>query len=372
MILGGYGETGRRLARLVVKHLGADVIVAGRDGSRANALADELNAGGFRGHAEGLRVDATKPGDVRLALTGVDLFCHTGPAFEKDATQALANAVLESQTDWLDVQLSPIQSGVLKGMDPEIRQAGRCFSIQAGFHPGMAALLVRWAAEQLDAVSSAVVASYLNPKGGIPYTSGVDELVEMFRDYTVHRFEDGRWIESSGAKKGDYRKFEFPFGLGKTTCVAMDLEEMMALPGMIAGLQETAFFIGGGDPITNWMVSPVVMAGLKLLPFMPLRFWGRLYVGSMRLFSRPPYGTALLLEAAGTNAGGPATVRLAIQHRDAYDLTAIPAAAVMRQVLDGSAHRPGVHYSAHLPIPAVMLAAMESMGVEIINLTEEA
>ena len=54
----------------------------------------------------------------------------------------------------------------------KIERAGCRFVIQAGFHPGILAALVRHATQQMDAIHSAIVGSVIRDRDGVPFTSG--------------------------------------------------------------------------------------------------------------------------------------------------------------------------------------------------------
>ncbi len=58
LILGGYGNTGRPLARLLLQETDAHLLLAGRDLAKALALAAKLNAGFGGDRVRGCHVDA--------------------------------------------------------------------------------------------------------------------------------------------------------------------------------------------------------------------------------------------------------------------------------------------------------------------------
>jgi saccharopine dehydrogenase-like NADP-dependent oxidoreductase len=363
LLLGGYGETGRRLARHLLERTGARLRLAGRDRTRAEALAAELNRAHPGQRASGLALDAADQAALRRALDGVNLLIVATTAPERPAE--LAEAALEAGSDWVDLQFAPRQAATLGSLAPRLEAAGRCFVTQGGFHPGIPAALVRWAAARARTLESATVASWLNPRGGIPYTPAVVELVEMFRDYHAHLFRDGRWQRISGWKLSDYPAVDFGPGFGRHRTFPMDLDEMKPLPERIPTLRRTGFLIAGSDPVTNWIVSPLMMAGLGLLPRVRLETWGRLYCWSIRTFARPPYGTLVQLDAEGREDGRRVRLRLALHHEDGYELTAIPVVAMVRQLLDGSARQPGLHLMGLLVEPERLLQDCEAMGVRV-------
>jgi len=374
LLLGGYGEAGKALGSLLVNQLGAEVFVAGRNFERAKEVATSLNDSSEPALAKPYELDASDLAAFRDALDGVDFFVHAGPALDPETTRGMAKRVIEAGAHWIDLHFDQRETTLLKEFDEQVRDAELCFAMQSGFHPGLPATMVRWAAGHMDVIEEALVYSFLRPRGGIPYTSGVDELVAMFADYRAKLFLDGEWKEVKGSSTKALRKFKFDFGLGSSSCFAMNLEEMEGLPEMYPSLKTTGFYIGGGDFVTNWIVSPLMMGGLKVLPGISHSRWGKLYSWSTRTFSRSPFGTCVQLAAKGIHQGEEATLGLSIVNDDAYMLTAIPAAATIAQILDGTVCKPGVHYAAHIPEPVRMMADMEILGAEVLRktpLTEE-
>ena len=185
LVLGGYGETGRRLARLRVERTDAHVVVAGRDARGAAALAAELGAQRVRG----IGLDAADAPSVRRALEAVHLFVNAAVVARHVA--ALARTAISAGTDWLDSRFTAARLGSSTvWRDTPLRDAALP---QAGFHPGVPAALVRWAALRADGLRGAWISSVLAERGGIPATSGLDELVASIREYRAMRYENGRW-----------------------------------------------------------------------------------------------------------------------------------------------------------------------------------
>lgn len=367
LILGGYGETGKRLAGMLAAHTDAEVIIAGRNGEKAVATSENINRDTGSRRSRPLALDARDPAVVRSALEGVRLVAHAAPALGAEATRQLAETVIEAGADWIDVQIDPAQTVALRSLDGKARDRGVCLAIQSGFHPGLPAAMIRWAAKHVDELPVAEVFSFLNPDKGLVITQGVDELFDLFRNYRVRLLENGVWRNLSMWDRQAMRTFTFEHGYGKATCGAMSLDELDELTELIPELRKTGFFIGGSDAVTNWITTPLILAGLKLLPFVKNSAWAKLWVGSMRLFGHPPYGTALQLAGSGRINSEEKPIRLVIDHPDEYVLTAAPMYATAMQMLDGSVRPAGVHFAAHLPEPERMLDDMEKLGVRIVR-----
>lgn len=359
LVLGGYGETGRRLVRLLVERTDARVVVAGRDYRRATALAAELGADRVRG----IGLDAADTPSVQRALEGVGLLVNL--AVVPRHVAALARMALATGTDWLDFQIHRGQARILDEMANEIAAAGRCFVTQAGFHPGVPAALVRWAARRVDELRGAWIASVLAERAGLPATSGLDELVAGFRDYRAMRYENGRWRQLAGWRPSDYPVVDFGFGFGRRRTFVMEFDELFPLPDRLPGLRRLGFSITM-DAATN-VASSLILPALAITGPRPraIRAYSRLMSWTNRTFGRPPYGCVVQMDAQGVRGGAPTTLAVRLFHEDGYDLTAIAGASMAEQLTDGSARRPGLHRMGLIVDPERLLADMETLGVRV-------
>jgi saccharopine dehydrogenase (NAD+, L-lysine-forming) len=157
--------------------------------------------------------------------------------------------------------------------------------------------------------------------------------------------------------------FGRPFG--RQYCLPMFLEEMRLLPDWYPALRETGFLVGGFNWFVDWVLSPVILAVLWLFPRRGVAPMARLMRWGLNRFSRPPYGTQLKLEARGTRAGAPLALDVKVAHADGYALTAIPVAACLLQILDGSARRPGLWLQAHVVEPERFIRDLARLGAEV-------
>lgn len=355
LILGGYGATGRLLAKHLLAQTEARIILAGRSAEKARTFAAQLGDP----RASSRQVDAADPASLRAALQGVDMCLVAAPTTHQ--AEWVVRACLEAGVDYLDVQFSSAKLAALYQAEPEIQKAGLCFVSEAGYHPGLPAAMVKYAASRMDTLESAVTAGYLNIGPGFPYTEAVDELMEGFLDYDARVFKDGSWTRPG---QWAMKKFDFGEDIGPRTCYSMFFEELRCLPELYPSLKETGFYISGSNWIADLLITPIVMAGLKIAPRRGLRPLGKLMWWGMKQ-SKPPYGVKIAVEAAGQKDGKPVTLRAGVRHADGYELTAIPVVATLKQYMDGSARRPGLHMMGQIAEPVRLFADMEEMGAEI-------
>lgn len=360
LILGGYGSTGRLIARHLLEQSTVELVLAGRNLTRAQALAGELNATFTGGRVSAVTADAADPASLRAALTGVTLLIVASPTTQHTAT--VVRAALDAGADYLDVQLDAGKLAVLQAQAAEIEAAGRCFITEAGFHPGLPSALVRLAAASLDQVETALTAGFLNMGHNLPYTEAVDELMQAFVDYQAQVYKNGAWSKSSSY---DMRTVDFGGQIGSRMCYSMFFEELRALPQLIPGLREVGFYISSTHWVNDWLITPIILVGLKIAPKRGLRPLGRLMWWGMQTFHKPPYIVSLLVDAQGRQDGHPARLRASVSHPDGYELTAVPVVAALLQVLDGTMRKPGLWMMGQLVDPLRLCEDMRRMGVEV-------
>jgi len=365
VVLGGYGNTGRACARLLLERTSARVVIAGRDRDRAEGLARELNAGHGGGRASSAHADASDAPSLQAAFRGACVVVAASSTSEHVA--GVARAVLEARADYIDPQYSTAKLEVLRRLAPEIEAAGLCFVTDGGFHPGLPAALIRFAASRMDRLQRARVSSVIQINWSALELSPatVRELVLEFKDYRSLHYRDRSWVTPGWLESVRPFWVEFGHGYGRRYTMPMFLEELRPLPEMIPTLEETGFFVGGFNPVVDFAILPLGMAWMAVAGGRGANAFGRLLLWGLRRFTAPPYGTLLQLDARGGTAAHARRMRIAVSHPDGYVLTAAPMVGCMMQMLDGSARLPGLHLQALLVDPARLLNDLSSMGVEV-------
>ncbi|GAA0542932.1 saccharopine dehydrogenase (NAD+, L-lysine-forming) [Rhizomicrobium palustre] len=362
LILGGTGMTGRLIVRHLLERSDAIITIASRRLEKAQELAADLG----RDQPERLLAVRAVAGDaesLKAAMPGHQIVVVASPTTQY--TEMVARHALLFGLDYLDIQLGAQKLATLRTLEYEIAKAGRCFITEAGFHPGLPSLLVRYAAEQFDRIETAITACYLSIDKDIPYTDSVDELVEVFRNYQPQIYTHKHWTIPGVF---NMKKIAFGGDIGTRDSYSMFFEELHPLPEMYPSLKETGFFMAGGHWFTDWVVYPTAIAALKMAPA-ARRPIGRYLWWGMRRFQKAPYRTELIVQASGLHAGQPTHFEAAVSHRDAYELTAIPVTAMLLQYLEGMGRRAGLWMMGHIAEPRRLLTDMKRMGVKVRSTT---
>ena len=365
LILGGYGNTGILISHLLLQESDVRLVLEGRTIENADAAAAQLNSDFEGGRVSTAYADAADVLSLTKALEGADLIIAASSSTEH--AEQVARAALDVGVDYLDIQYSTKKTAALKAMAGEITDSGYCFITDGGFHPGLPAALIRYAAQFFDHMKTAIVGSVIKVDWASLTMSDatVYEFMEEICGFEALVFKGGQWVKVRMQGMMEYITMDFGGTFGNQYCVPMFLEEMRPIPDLYPSLSKTGFFVGGLNWFVDWMVFPVAMIGLRLFPNAARRPLGQLMKWGLNTFSKPPYGTVLKVEARGEKESVDTAVDVSIYHEDGYMLTAIPVVACILQYLDGSLRKPGLWTQANIVEPNRLMTDMERLGVDV-------
>ena len=357
LILGGYGGTGRGISRLLLKETDVDIIIAGRRINKAEELASQLIKEFPSKRVLARYADASDYESLVAAFKGVSMVIVASTTTQY--VKQVAQAAIDAGIDYLDIHYQQNTVPILNALAPSIKEASRCFITQAGFHPGLPSVFVRYAAPTFDRYKKAVISTAINTR--IEKPESVYEIVDEIGDWKADIFKYGKW------KRADYKdanKVDFGPPFGVRSCYPLQMEEIRPLPEMF-GLNEVGVYVAGFNWFVDSIVFPLASILFKIRKGLGRHFVASLMVRGINNFSSSQQCVSFVLEAEGENEGKPVNVRLTAEYNDAYYFTAIPVVACIAQYLDGSIAKPGLWMMGHVVDPVRLMNDMERMGIKI-------
>ena len=357
LIIGGYGGTGKIVARTLLRETSVNVVIAGRRKEKAEEISALLNQEFHDGRASACFVDTDNKESVTAALPNVDLviLATTTP----ESCFMVAEAALNAGIDYLDFLFNQETFARLSPLKEKIVKAKRIFITQAGFHPGLPAVFVREGANYFDRYDTAVIGMAMNARFEKP-ESTID-LVKVAREFDAEIFDGENWRKATFR---DFQTFQFPPPFGKKKCFPLRMEELKSLPKRYY-LKELGTYVAGFNWFVDNFVFPLIMLFHKVkknsgtVLFTKLIYWG------VNTFSPKQHKVVFLLEAEGLKDGQIKKVKIIAEHDDPFLFTAAPIVACIKQYLAGTIKKPGLHFMGHIVNTKKLFEDLKKMGIRI-------
>ncbi len=357
LILGGYGGTGKVICRRLLEETDTTIIIAGRNIQTAEKLCIKLRDEFSNKNISAVFADAADYQSLVKAFNNATLVIDATTATR--CVRNVANAAIETGADYLDYHFEQNVVADLKKIEKKIQNSGRCFITQAGFHPGLPAPFIRYAALQFDELNKAIVGMAMNTE--IEKPESIYELVDVLGEYKVDIFKKGKWKRAGYT---DFEKIDFGLRFGTKICYPIQMEEMYALPKMYP-LEETGVYVAGFNWFVDYLVFPLTFFLAAIKKGLGRHLIARLIVFGLNKFSNDNRGVSFVLEAEGIKNNHSVKFRIVAEHDDAYEFTAIPIVACIKQYLDGSITKPGLWLMGHIVDPNSLFVEMKKMGIKI-------
>jgi saccharopine dehydrogenase-like NADP-dependent oxidoreductase len=200
LVLGGYGNFGAVIAGMLSRDDAFEVIVAGRDGERAAALASRIGA-------TSARIDARDPVlAARFAACAPALVISTAGPFQGQDYR-VARAALATGADYVDIADGRDFVCGITALDGQARALGRLVVSGASSVPALSSAVVdRYAGEfeVLRAIEVGISASEKMP--GLATT----QAVLGYCGKSVRQWREGEWVQVPGWQGLRRHEFEDP------------------------------------------------------------------------------------------------------------------------------------------------------------------
>ena len=250
LVLGGYGFFGSRICAALARNPRIHLIIAGRDQSKASALAYQLGIGGDRARV----VDAGSPQlAAMLRKLEVGTLIHTAGPFQEQ-NYAVARAAIQARCNYLDLADGREFVGGITSLDAAARAAGVAIVSGVSSLPALTAAVVdRYLPEfaRLDAIRSGITSGAVVPglatlKAVLGYCGQPFKVLENGSWQTVHG-----WL--------DTQVHEFPKIVGPRPLGRCDVPDLELLPKRYPSVKTVSFHAGFASNTAHRAVERLAM-----------------------------------------------------------------------------------------------------------------
>lgn len=288
LILGGYGNFGKRITECLSVIRGITLVVAGRQVHRARKLCQELNTKGALAVLEPIALDICSHNFVNdLMALSPELVIHTGGPFQGQSYR-VPEACIAIGSHYIDLAddrrfVCDIGSLNERALAKNVLVVSGASSV-----PGLSSVIVDNFLNQfskLDAIDIAIAPGNKAERG--------EATVRGVLSYTGHPFPvfvNNKWIARYGWMSP--RKLDFGATIGKRWLANVDIPDLEIFPERYQPVRSVNFQAGLELPALHiGMVFMALMAKFGLI-----KDWS--------VFSRKIYKASDMLKGLGTDIGG--------------------------------------------------------------------
>lgn len=337
LVLGGYGVFGSRICRRLAVDPAIRLIIAGRSGGKAEALAAAIGSETPGADATGVALDMEDDLADALRRHKPKLLIHTvGPFQSQD--YRVAETCIDLGIHYLDLADDRAFVTGFAVHDAAARKRKTLAVSGASTLPGLSSAVVE--SLRPDFATMKRLAIGIAPGNRAPRGLAVVEAILSYAGKPMPRWADGRWTQTRGWQDMHRRGIQGPTigALGPRWFAACDVPDLALFPDRHPELEDVAFHAGLELPLLHfglWGVSWPVRFGLV-----------RHLETAAPLFKRVADG----FERFGTDRGG-MFVEISGEDTDGDPLTRC------WQLIAGAGHGPWIPC-----IPAVILARKLANG----------
>ncbi len=365
LIIGGTGNTGSKIADLLLSKTNSKVIIASRSRENIDKAVRKLKNKYNTDNIDGRVVDAADKQSLIDTCIGIDLVVVASGTAQY--VNLVAQAALEANVDYLDIQYSSKKIAYLKQIKQDIKKSKRLFITDAGFHPGLPAVLIRHGANKLEEIKSANVYGAIRQdwQGLSLNIETKVEFVKELANFEPLYYKDRKWKRASMMSTRDFKKNDFGPPIGVKMCTPMNFEELKSLPTEISSLESMGFYIAGFNWFIDMILMPISLVLMKMFKNFSVKSIARIMFWSLEQNSKAPFNTVLQLNAIGKRRGKPVNYLLKLSHKDGYWFTAIPVVACLQQYIKGKLPKAGLWCMGNAVRPGELLLDMSRLGILI-------
>jgi len=343
LIVGGYGEVGRRIAALLEPTHPGSVLVAGRNPGRAGELRSR-------------RIDVDDPASIESALGGVG----TIVACVRQREPHLLRAAIRHGLAYTSIAPPWIEWPELMPLHEEAQRTGARLIFGTGLEPGIASVLAKMAADRLgraDAIETALLLSVGDAYGLDSMNFILEELAQEYSILVDGERQPARAFASS-------MRIEFPAPIGQRRAYTMPFTDQRYYP-MTLKAHTSVARIAIDPPWVGRLIAGLARLGVRNLSAEPHR---RTAIEGLRKRLQQRYAGRNQFSLVVEVRGGEKAMHLSLTGHGQAAATAAGAAATAEALANREVDLPGLWLAEQVLAPEPFLSRLAAAGlVPVIN-----
>lgn len=360
VVVGGYGNFGRRIARDLATEPGHRVLIAGRNGAEASRAASAIG-----GNTEPLILDCAA-GDLaeKLQLAGAKLVIHAAGPFQAQS-YAVPRACVAARAHYVDLADARAFVSDIGVLHEAARRNDILVASGASTLPALSSAVVDHLARAFASIESI---EYAITSGARPPGLATMNGVLAYAGKPFVRWQDGRWQTVHGWLGLRRRHFAGP--VGRRWVANCDVPDLALFPRRYPTAGSVVFRAGVAQRtsmLAIWLGACTVRAGLlrSMVPLVP-----RLHRIALARARRGSRDSAMQVQVCGVDAAARRLTRtwtlLAGSDHGPY-IPCFPAVALARKLLRGEVSTRGAMPCMGLLDLQEILAVGHGLQLEVVE-----
>lgn len=264
VVLGGYGNFGRRVVAALAADRSHRIVVAGRDLQKAKAVAEEADV-----PAEAVSLDCRAPSlATELRRLDANVVIHTAGPFQGQ-DYAVAQACIEAHAHYVDLADARAYVCGIGALDEAARRNDVLVASGASSVPALSSAVVDMLRPQFAAIESI---EHGITSGAKPPGLATMQGVLGYAGKPVAQWCDGAWRTVYGWQ--DLTRRKYPQPVGARWVSNCDVPDLQLFPQRYAPVRTVVFRAGVSmtlGMLSTWGASWLVRAGVmsSLIPHVP-------------------------------------------------------------------------------------------------------
>lgn len=351
LIVGGYGKAGTNIAKLLIKNSSNTITLAGRNSSKAQKVAEGLNHEFHTKQAHGISLDIANITDLRTILSLYDILIVCLP-FPKNSP-AIVETIVNADINYIDLVPDKSKNHLFKKHHFKLTSHGRTCLLEAGWEPGLPALLVRLANQKLNTQAKKVNIHAVYRDRDMPAGSIADIIGNA--NFKQQIFEANQWKKISMLNTNF---MNLPEPWGRMMGFPTELSELQELPQKL-NLDSLKLYQGGHNWISDLILFLLTVFGFTKGSFV-FNQGVKLFQWANQTFTNPASAGIIKVMASNSNE----SVTVTASNMDLYKSTAIPVVASVL-LMNQEAINPGTGFMGQCLPPQKTTDLIKEMGITI-------